>query len=210
MRHLALVCLLAACSSAVRGRSSETGGESGEGGSTGGATGGGTGGKTGGGTGGKAAGGTGGVVTDTGGAGGGGGGTGGSAPPKDAGGDPPPPRDGGAMTSTGPGVVARGYDNKRTGAHLGETVLRPDMVKTGSFGRLYCRPVDDEIYGQILYIPALDLGAKGKHDTLLVVTMNDSVYAFDAMDPMAPALWEQHYTNAASGVTAVPVRDLAK
>jgi hypothetical protein len=83
-------------------------------------------------------------------------------------------------------------------------------VRTGSFAKLYSKPVDDEIYGQILYLPNLDLGAKGKHDTLLVVTMNDSVYAFDAADASGPPLWEQHYTDAANGITAVPARDLGK
>jgi hypothetical protein len=216
MRQALLVCLLAACSSAMKAHPPGSGGDTGEGGDTGPGTGGkagpgpGTGGKAGPGTGGAvggggdvggggatggAAGGSGGVVGGSGGATGGAGGT---------------PRDGGAPTATGPGVTARGYDDKRTGAYLGETVLKPDMVKTGSFGRLYCRPVDDEIYGSILYIPGVDLGAKGRHDVLLVVTMNDSVYAFDAADATGPALWEKHYTDPAMGITAVPTRDLAK
>jgi hypothetical protein len=211
MRRTGLICLLLACSAGSPHHPAGTSGDNGEGGSASGGTIGG-GGKPGG-TGGSvtATGGTGGSVTATGGSTGSMEGTGGASA-KDAGADGPaaPSRDSGAPPATGPGVVARGYDDKRTGANLGETVLKPDMVRTGSFGQLYCKPVDDEIYGQILYLPALDLGAKGKHDTLLVVTMNDSVYAFDATDASGPPLWEQHYADPAKGITPVPTRDLAK
>jgi hypothetical protein len=117
--------------------------------------------------------------------------------------EPPPP--GGA-----PAVIMRGYNLNRTGANLAETALTPQSVSPSGFGKLYCRPVDEEIYGQILYVPGLDLGAKGRHNTIFVVTMNDSVYAFDADSGQGGALWEQHWTDEAKGITAVPTRDLAR
>jgi hypothetical protein len=107
------------------------------------------------------------------------------------------------------GVLTRGYNLKRTGANLTETVLAPAVVGPSTFGKLYCRPVDDEIYGQILYVPGVDLGPGGKHDVLYVVTMGDSVYAFDAADPSGPPLWDKHYADASKGITPVSTRDLA-
>jgi hypothetical protein len=104
----------------------------------------------------------------------------------------------------------RGYDLRRTGANLAETALTPATVSPGTFGKLYCRAVDEEIYGQILYVPGLDFGARGRRNAVVVVTMMNSVYAFDADDGQAPALWEAHYSDAARGITPVPARDLGK
>jgi hypothetical protein len=225
---LVLLTCLAACSG--KGRLSgdvpgttSTGGTGGDGGTQGGAPGGsgggigGSGGK--GGSGGSAGnGGKGGSGGSAGvsGAGGAVGGTGGAGGDSGTGGDtfdggsddgPAPPD--GPPVATGDGVQTRGYDNKRTGANLLETVLKPDGVRPGAFGKLYCRPVDDEIYGQILYVPALDLGAKGKHDVVFVVTMSDSVYAFDAADPAGAPLWQRAYADPGKGITPVSAKDLA-
>jgi hypothetical protein len=176
----------------------------GGGGNTGGSGGGGRGGTAGSGAGGAGAGGAGG----SGGSGAGGsngGGTGGER--RDA--AAPAGADAGAMTAAGPGVLTRGYDLGRTGANLGETMLTPATVGGGTFGKLFCRPVDDEIYGQLLYVPALDLGAKGVHNTIIAVTMNDSVYAYDADDPMGMPLWERKLADPAKMITPVPAGELS-
>ena len=122
---------------------------------------------------------------------------------------------GAAATATppaigGPGVLTRSYSPNRTGATLNETILSPGDITTESFGKLYCQPVDDEIYGQILYVTGVDFGAAGRRNAVYVVTMNDSAYAFDADDPNAPTLWEAHYADPANGITPVPARDLGK
>jgi hypothetical protein len=203
---LVLLALLIGCSSAKPHVPAGAGGTS-EGGEGGGGTGGAGGGGTGG-TGGAGGGGTGGSVGGRGGAGGGG--AAGSNGPRDAATVDAPALAPDASAPAAGGVLMRGYDLKRTGANLNETSLRPDGVRTGAFGKLYCRPVDDEIYGQILYVPAVDLGAKGTHDTLYVVTMNDSVYAFDAHDPAGAPLWQRTYVDPGKGMTPVPARDLAR
>src|SRR5439155_7923549 len=126
-------------------------------------------------------------------------GTGGGGPPPggsgvaaDGGGGKPSPSPAPAPTpgpsAGGPGVVTRGYDAGRTGANLGEKALTPAAIGGGSFAKLYCRPVDDEIYGQMLYVPGVDMAARGKHDTLYVVTMKVIVYALAALDGAAAPL----------------------
>jgi hypothetical protein len=116
--------------------------------------------------------------------------------------------DGGAVPAGGDGVLTRGYHNDRTGANLNETILDAKTVGGGNFGKLFCRPVDDEIYGQLLYVPALEV-AGAKHNVVIAVTMNDSVYAYDADDRMGAPLWERHFADPAKGITPVPAAELS-
>jgi hypothetical protein len=116
--------------------------------------------------------------------------------------------DGNVAAAVGGGVLTRGYQNGRTGANLGETLLTPQIVGGGNFGKLFCRPVDDEIYGQLLYVPALEI-AGGKHNVIIAVTMNDSVYAYDADDATGMPFWERHFTDPAKGITPVPAAELS-
>jgi hypothetical protein len=118
----------------------------------------------------------------------------------------PPPTD----FAAGAGVLMRGFDERRTGATLEEKHLSPAVVQSGSFGKLYCRTVDDEIYASILYVPQVGLGAPGKHDLVVVATMADSIYAFDALTGEGGSLWEKHYARPGEGITPVPTADLAR
>jgi hypothetical protein len=115
---------------------------------------------------------------------------------------PPPVR--------GPGIIMRGNNLQRHGANLDETILAPPNVSGATFGKLYCRDVEGEVYGQMLYVPNLDFGAKGKRNALFVVTMKNRVYAFDADNKDEPALWEKSYIDEANNVTPVPTRDIGK
>jgi hypothetical protein len=137
-----------------------------------------------------------------------GGGSGGEA--RDAAVDHAPSSDdSGAPPPAGEGVLTRGYRLDRTGANLVETALNPQTVNGMGFGKLFCRPVDDEIYGQLLYVPGLELGARGKHNVVVAVTMNDSVYAYDADAAAGTPLWERHFANPAQGITPVPAGELS-
>src|SRR5262249_22196934 len=113
---------------------------------------------------------------------------------------------GGGTAPPGPSVLMRSYDLARTGTNLAETALAPPAITAGGFGKLFCRPVDDEIYGQLLYASQLNMGAAGKHNVVFAVTMNDSIYAFDAAAGPAAPLWQKSFLG--SGITAVPTPDL--
>src|SRR6185369_5059719 len=91
-----------------------------------------------------------------------------------------------------------------------EKILTPSNVGPASFGKHHCAPVDGQIYAQILYVPGVDMGAKGTHDTVYVATMNDSVYAFDALQNLGSSLWERHYADPANGIVPVPRTDIGK
>lgn len=89
------------------------------------------------------------------------------------------------MTNSPASVTTQHNDNRRTGANLLETALRPDSVGPLTFGRLFSRAVDGEIYAQPLCLPA-----QGGRTVVYAATMHNSVYAFDGDDPQAQApLW---------------------
>ena len=130
---------------------------------------------------------------------------------------PPPPR------AT---MLTRSYDNARTGANLHETILNTSNVTSTSFGLVFSRAVQGQIYAQPLYVSRLPI-ADGIHDVVFVATEHDMVYAFDANDPEASeALWQRRLADPVPsadlvdafycadlspevGITATPVIDLA-
>lgn len=105
-------------------------------------------------------------------------------------------------------VVTRNYDNARSGVNLQETVLTPDSVNAAHFGKLFSYAVDGSIYGQPLYVPAVNVAGKGTHNVVYVATENDSVYAFDADQDGGGPLWKTSLVNAAGGETPVPCADV--
>jgi hypothetical protein len=211
---------LAACAGPARtGNGGGAGGDDEPGGSGGGGgsnppRGGSGGGMASGGRGGGGGSGSGGSAGGAGGAGGGAGGNVGGGGPRDAaagdggtgggaGGA------GGGPMAAGPGLLTRSYGIDRLGANLHETTLKPGNVNGAGFGKLFCRPVDDEIYAQLLYVPNLDLGAGNRHNVVVAVTMNDSIYVYDADDRAGAPLWQRHLADPAKGITPVPAGELA-
>ncbi len=77
-------------------------------------------------------------------------------------------------------VLTQHNDLGRTGWYSEETVLNRKNVKRGSFGKIFSRTVDDQIYAQPLVILNLNLPAKGNKNLVFVATVNNTVYAFDA------------------------------
>ena len=76
-------------------------------------------------------------------------------------------------------VLTQHYDLNRSGWHNSEKVLTIRNVKPGSFGKLFSRNVDDQIYAQPLLIQVV-LPSVGKKNIVIIATVNNSVYAFDA------------------------------
>jgi outer membrane protein assembly factor BamB len=124
-------------------------------------------------------------------------------------------------------VTTSQYDNFRTGATLQEKILTPQNVNSKQFGKLGAFKVDGPVYAQPLFLPAVPIPAKGRHDVLLVATEHDSVYAFDAARPGDPPLWKVSLLDQARheevvnedevacpfirpevGITSTPVIDL--
>src|SRR5262245_6431219 len=73
-------------------------------------------------------------------------------------------------------VTTQHNDAARTGANLTETVLTTTNVNVSEFGKLFERAVDDEIYGQPLYVDGVNIPGVGVRNVVYVATNNDSVY----------------------------------
>src|SRR5262249_32526469 len=60
-----------------------------------------------------------------------------------------------------------------------EFALTTANITSSTFGKLFSCSVDAAIYAQPLWIPGISIGG-GKHNIVVVATMRDSVYVFDA------------------------------
>jgi hypothetical protein len=100
-------------------------------------------------------------------------------------------------------VLTQHNDQWRTGANTNETMLTPSNVNSNQFGRLYSYSVDGYVFAQPLYVSGLSI-AGGTHNVLYVVTMEDSVYAFDADNNVT--YWQTNFTGG--NITPVPIADI--
>src|SRR5690349_14992333 len=98
------------------------------------------------------------------------------------------------MATPPPSVLTQHNDNGRTGANLGEKTLNASNVNVNTFGRLFTCAVQGQIYAQPLYVPFVQITGKGVHNAVIVCTMKNWVYAFDADDATganAAPLWSR-------------------
>jgi hypothetical protein len=105
-------------------------------------------------------------------------------------------------------VTTSQCDNSRTGATLNEKTLTPQNVSVQHFGKLGAFKVDGAVYGQPLFIPAVEIPGKGRHDVLFIATEHDSVYGFDASHPNDPPLWQVSFLDAKRGITPLSASDV--
>jgi hypothetical protein len=95
-------------------------------------------------------------------------------------------------------VLTQHNDNARTGANLAETILTPSNVNAKRFGLLFKRVVDDQVYGQPLYVAGVRI-AGAEHNVVYVTTVSNSVYAFDADDARASEpYWHVNFGSPAN------------
>ena len=80
-----------------------------------------------------------------------------------------------SLAASGLPVVATYHnDNFRTGQNTLETLLTPDNVNAGHFGKLYSFPVDGYVYAQPLYMPQVAIPGNGIHNVVIVATQHDT------------------------------------
>lgn len=90
-------------------------------------------------------------------------------------------------------VLTQHNDNNRSGDNLNETVLNVSNVNTNQFGFLYARLADDQVYAQPLIATNVNVLGRGTHNLLIIATVNDTVYAYDADDATVIA---PYWTNS--------------
>ena len=96
------------------------------------------------------------------------------------------------------GVTTYHNDVARDGANNQEYLLTTSNVNSKSFGKLFSCTVDGAVYAQPLWVPSVTIGG-GTHNVVVVATMRDSVYVFDADANPCVTYW--HQTLIPSGET---------
>ena len=74
------------------------------------------------------------------------------------------------------------FDNARNGANTVETALTPAVLSSGGFKKVGTYPVDGNVYAQPLYVPNVTISGTA-HNLVIVATLHNKVYAFDADTP---------------------------
>jgi len=122
-------------------------------------------------------------------------------------------------------VTTHRNDISRSGAYLAEMQLTPATVASPSFGKLYERIVNGDVYAQPLYVRGV-VTPSGTKNLFFVATSTNDVYAFDAddasADPWGARVWHRNLnpwrplvinneicaeTVGSVGITSTPVID---
>jgi hypothetical protein len=87
-------------------------------------------------------------------------------------------------------VLTQHNDTNRSGDDPSETILTPQTVVPGSFGKLWELSVKGKIYAQPLYVANQPINS-GQHDVLYVATALNNVYAYNA-DAKGKLYWSDN------------------
>ncbi len=101
-----------------------------------------------------------------------------------------------------PGMFTYHGDKFRSGVNLQEYALTSSTVKSSTFGKLFSRTVDGQVYAQPLYMANLTIGGV-KRNVVFVATQHSSVYAFDADGKTSSPLWHRSFINPSSGINTI-------
>ena len=98
-------------------------------------------------------------------------------------------------------VLQQHNDLNRTGWNPHETILNTSNVTPTNFGILYKHTVDDQIYAQPLIVTGIQVtdpktNAQVTKNLLIVVTVKNTMYAFDADDGTLDPYWQKNFTPA--------------
>src|SRR6266404_952305 len=77
-------------------------------------------------------------------------------------------------------VLTYHNNTSRDGQNTNEPSLTHASVNMNSFGLVCSRAVDDWVYAQPLVMTNVNVPGQGTHNLVIVATVNDSIYAFDA------------------------------
>src|SRR5215471_3880466 len=128
------------------------------------------------------------------------------------------------FTRTRISVLTRSYDNGRDGANTCESVLTAAAVCSRGIKRLFSLPLEGDGRGaeaQPLIVPAVSLPGGKTRDLVLVATIANKIFAFDADD--GTPVWQRtlgtpskgsreidaHLVNDHWGILSTPVIDAA-
>ena len=96
-------------------------------------------------------------------------------------------------------ILMQHNDLNRTGWNPNETILNTSNVTPTNFGLLYKHTVDDQIFAQPLIISGVNVTDPITHtpvtrNLLIVVTVKNTMYAFDADDGTLDPYWQLNFT----------------
>jgi hypothetical protein len=117
-------------------------------------------------------------------------------------------------------VLTAQYNIYRTSSNGEETILTQANVNSSQFGKIFSRTVDAPFYAFPLIVTDFDVPGIGLRDLVIIATLGNSVYAFDADDPNAnnpywavnlgtPQATGPGYPNPTEGILSTPVIDRA-
>jgi len=101
-----------------------------------------------------------------------------------------------------PGMFTYHADRFRSGVNLQEFALTRSTIKSTTFGKLFSRSVDGQIYAQPLYVANLTI-AGAKHNVVFVATEHSSIYAFEADGRTTAPFWKRSFINPSAGITTI-------